>query len=169
MVMILVLALSVASTQDPEAEVAALYGEPDVYAFSYLQYAEQGMNNFEQKMLVCVYLDSLESALDSLYLELRDMYALAPEFLEYLDASHEAFLEYSDSWARLCEERIWWDAAEGVREDGSFRGYVFAGTLSLYWWQKIVAYTRILRFESNWDEAPDLGRLGITDVGGYYP
>ena len=121
-------------------------------------------------MLTVAYLASLESAVDSLYTELRDHYSRAPELLEYLDASHEAFVEYSESWARLCEERVWWNLEEGTRSDGTARGYEYGFVLALYRWQKIVSYTRMLVQGRLMDGAsPDVGWLGVEDIGGYYP
>jgi hypothetical protein len=159
-----------AGTNDAASEVAAIYGEPDIYSFSYEQYIRQGLNNFETKMLMAVYQDSLESALDSLYLELREKYSPAPDLLEYLDASHSAFLDYSRLWAGLCEEACWWDLEEGVREDGTARSYTYSFVLALYRWQKIVSYINLLRTGSPWVEGiPDRGRLGLDQLGGYYP
>ena len=51
------------------SEVAVQYGEPEIYSFSWSDYCGQGMNNFEVKMLMVVYLDSLEVSLDSMALE----------------------------------------------------------------------------------------------------
>jgi len=160
---------SLISVNEAATEVAAQYGEPEIYSFSWGDYCGQGMNNFEIKMLMVVYLDSLDASLDSLYSDLHEMYSIAPELQEDLEVSHNAFLEYCESWASLSEERMWWNLEDGIRNDGTARGYTYAYTLAKYRWQKIVAYTRMLDSSSPWDDSPDPGMLGLQDIGGYYP
>ena len=162
--------LSISGVNEAAAEVAGEYGPPDIYRFSWGQYTGQGTTNFEIKMLSIAYLDSLQSAVDSLYLELVEKYSRAEGLLESLEKAHGDILEYTESWARLCEERMWWNLQEGTRSDGTARGYAYAGVLALYRWQKIVAYTLMLQSDSPWeDPGPDAGMLGVQDVGGYMP
>ncbi|OPL17864.1 MAG: hypothetical protein AVO35_08275 [Candidatus Aegiribacteria sp. MLS_C] len=162
--------LSLLGVDDSVAGVTGTYGEPDIYRLSLVAYCGQAATNFEVKMLTSAYLDSLASAVDSLYLELRELYSEAPDLLECLDRSHSAFLEYSELWAMLCEERVWWDTSEGVRYDGTARGYEYGYVLALYRWQKIVSYTRMLDEERLTDGAsPDTGMLGLQAIGGYRP
>ncbi|MBN1433893.1 hypothetical protein JW921_03980 [Candidatus Fermentibacterales bacterium] len=166
----ILLVLSITGVNEAAAEVAGIYGEPEIYRFSLGAYCGQGTTNFEIKMLTVAYLDSLVSAVDSLYQELRQLYSRAPELLDCLDRSHSAFLEYSEDWARLCEERVWWDTEEGVRFDGTARGYEYGYVLATYRWQKIVSYTRMLNDAPLADgNSPDVGMLGVQDIGGYYP
>ncbi|MBD3278842.1 MAG: hypothetical protein GF388_11130 [Candidatus Aegiribacteria sp.] len=162
--------MSLSGVNEAAAEVVQEYGPPDIYHFSWSQYTGQGTTNFEIQMLSVAYLDSLQSAVDSLYLELVEKYALAEGLLESLENAHRDFLEYTESWARLCEERMWWNLGDGTRSDGTARGYAYAGVLALYRWQKIVAYTLMLHSTSPWvDPAPDAGMLGVQNVGGYMP
>jgi hypothetical protein len=128
-VCIMALVLSVISVT-PEAETTAAYGEPDIYETTLLEYIHPGSNNFEMKMLMNVYLDSLETELERLHLELADMFGKCPELLEALETSHALFLEESRAWAYLSEETVWWDIEEGVRYDGSGRSYTYAFTLA---------------------------------------
>jgi hypothetical protein len=154
---------------DPVGEVTSVYGEPDVFSFSWSDYVGQGTNNFEIKMLMTAYLDSLDSALDSLYLEVRAKYSSAPELLQYLDSSHSSYLDYAEEWSRMCEERMWWDLEDGTRSDGTARGYTYAYALALHRWRKIVSYEFLLRSDSPWQEGtPDSG-LGLDQIGGYFP
>jgi hypothetical protein len=162
--------LFVMGTDPAVEEVISAYGEPDIYRFSYHQYAGQGTNNFETKMLIIAYQESLESALDSLYQELRALYSQAPELVKYLDESHSAFLEYSRSWAEFNEENVWWDLETGYRSDGTARSYTYSYVLALYRWQKISSYITLLRTQNVWAEGiPDTDMLGLDQIGGYCP
>jgi hypothetical protein len=86
---------AVLSSGSSEDEVAAIYGEPCVYSVSFSDYISQGENNFETKMLMNIYLDSLESAVDSLYLVLSAEFSKSPGLLEALDLSNTTFLTSS--------------------------------------------------------------------------
>jgi hypothetical protein len=86
---------------------------------------------------------------------------------EYLDRAHLAFLEFVDAWAAATEERMWWH--EGIRYDGTARGYTYSGTKAEWYWQRIVVYSRWLRIEGVWLEELEPGDLGCESVGGYLP
>lgn len=163
-------ALSLPCANEAAAEVARICGEPDIYRLSPGAYRGQAETNFEVKMPTVAYLDSLASAVDSLYLDLRELYSRAPDLPDCLDRSHSAFLEYTELWARLCEERVWWDTAEGVRLDGTARGYEYGYVLAIYRWQKIVSCARMLDEERLTDCAsPDTGIPVVQAIGGYRP
>jgi len=85
-------------------------------------------------MLMNVYLDSLDVELNRLYTDLRKEFLNCPDLLEALELSHGLFLQESRSWANLSEERMWWDTAEGIRYDGTARGYTYAFVLADALW-----------------------------------
>lgn len=150
----------------PEEEVTGLYGEPDIYSTTLQEYKALGANNFEMKMLTNVYIDSLESELDRLADSLAVEFAGCPELLSALESSHPLFLQESRAWAHLAEERIWWDTSEGVRYDGTFRGYTFASALGIRYWHRICQYTLMLRYEASLEGRP----AGTSEsIGGYMP
>lgn len=139
----MVLMLSVISVT-PEAETTAVYGEPDIYETTLPDYIQLGMNNFESKMLMNVYLDSLGTELERLHLELAFKFVKCPGLLEALETSHALFLEESRAWAYLSEEAMWWDLEEGVRYDGTGRSYTYAFTLADAVWNRIADYREML-------------------------
>lgn len=149
----------------PEEDAAALYGEPDVYSVSFSGYTSLGQNNFEMHMLMEIYLDSLYSAVDSLHSVLRGEFSISPDLLEALDLSHASFLNSSTAWAFLVEEREWWNTEEGVRFDGSARGYTYAFSLAELLWQKICEYEEMIAYGPGRDNSP--GQR--VEIGGYKP
>ena len=135
----------------PEEEVADLYGAPDIFTVAYYEYLNLGQNNFEMKMLAGVYLDSLEAELERGLEGVLNHYSDTPEMQEYISLSHEAFLAYAESWARVTEERMWWYGGE--RTDGTARGYTWNETLAGLYWGKITAYRRMLSIDNPWQES----------------
>ncbi len=150
----------------PEADVAQLYGEPDIKLVSMTGYVQNGLNNFEMKMLMNIYLDSLEAELAFLNNELAQEFRCCPELLACLNSSHELFLQESRAWATLTEERRWWDTKRCERYDGSARSYTYAFTLGKRFWHRICQYSWMLEFGTQGEEGPDMEPTGI---GGYYP
>ena len=132
----------------PEEEVAGLYGEPDIFTVTYHGYLNLGQNNFEMKMLANIYMDSLETALQRSLEGVLEHYSDTPEMQEYISLSHEAFLAYAESWARVSEERMWWYGGE--RTDGTARGYNWSETLAGLYWKKTFAYLRMAGSEDPW-------------------
>jgi len=160
-----ILAAAALSTASPEEEVAAIYGEPCVTSVSYYDYISQGQNNFQMVMLTNIYLDSLETAVDSLYLVLSAEFSNSPGLLEALDSAHSTFQECSAAWASLVEEREWWNTEEGVRCDGTARGYTYASCLAELRWRRICSYHEMIVCGPGRDDSPGLR----VEIGGYDP
>lgn len=150
----------------PEADVARIYGEPDINRMSMMDYIGDGMNNFEMKMLMNIYLDSLETRLNWLNSQLAQEFNGCPELLNNLEQSHELFMAESHAWALLAEERMWWDTKQCERFDGTARGYTYAFTLGKRFWYRICEYSWMLEFGASQEDGPNMEPTGI---GGYYP
>ncbi len=130
------------------------------------EYTENGINNYEMKILMNIYLDSLEVELVTLKNQLAREFSRCPELLESLNRSHDSFMQESYDWAYLSEERMWWNTKSAERFDGTARGYEFTYTPGMSYWQRICRYSRMIHYGESHTENSD---MEPATIGGYCP
>ncbi|MCK5116169.1 MAG: hypothetical protein KAR44_06185 [Candidatus Aegiribacteria sp.] len=120
-------------------------GPPDIHTQTLYDYAYDSIDsNDESKLRVDSYLDSLESELECLAIEVQNSLVNIEGMPEVFRESHETFLQSVDLWASFAEEVQWYDLASGEPYFGSGMGYTFMHISASLIWEKILEYRQVL-------------------------
>ncbi|RKZ08743.1 hypothetical protein DRQ25_08340 [Candidatus Fermentibacteria bacterium] len=134
-ILLLISSISVADAMDP----------PDIHTQTLYDYAYAAFDaDIEIKLRVSSYLDSLESELERLSIEIENSLINIEGMPEVFRESHETFLQSVDLWASFAEEVQWYDPLSGETYYGSGMGYTFMHVTASLLWEKILEYRQAL-------------------------
>jgi len=151
----------------PTLTLADAIDPPDIQRQTLYDYAYDAFDaNFEIKLRVSSYLDSLESELDRLSIELENSLVNVEGMPDLFRESHEAFLQSVYLWASFAEDVQWYDLADGQTCFGSGMGYTFMHISASLLWEKILEYRQALSSIHEYGMCELQYSLDSRDIGG---
>jgi hypothetical protein len=157
LILLLIASLAVADAMDP----------PDIHRQTLYDYAYDSIDsNDESKLRVDSYLDSLESELERLSIEIENSLINIEVIPDVFRDSHEAFLQSVYLWASFTEEVQWYDLASGEPYYGSGTGYTFMHISASLLWEKILEYRQVLESIREYGMCEFQYPLNSRDIGG---
>lgn len=156
-ILLLISSLAAADSMDP----------PDIHAQTLYEYAYDSIDsNDESKLRVDSYLDSLESELERLSIEIENSLINIEGMPEVFRDSNEAFLQSVYLWASFAEEVQWYDLASGEPYYGSGMGYTFMNISASLLWEKILEYRQVLESIREYGMCEFQYPLDSREIGG---
>ncbi|MCK5065628.1 MAG: hypothetical protein KAQ97_10115 [Candidatus Fermentibacteraceae bacterium] len=147
-----------------------IFEPPRIHEQTLSEYTTLGDSNWEMKLRITSYLDSLKSELDSLRYEVEsEMNAIPTPMLNEFQIAHEAFLVHADAWSRIQEDIQWVSLQTGELYMGSGYGYTYTWSMCDLIWKRIQCYQDFLEEirSPDYDGFAMFPGDGSHEVGGY--
>ena len=129
-----------------------IFEPPRIHEQTLSEYTNLGDSNWEMKLRMQAYLDSLEAELESLRYDVEvEMTAIPAPVLTEFQIAHEAFLIHADAWSRIREDIQWFNLQTGEPYMGSGYGYTYTGVMCDLVWERIQSYRDFLEEARNTD------------------
>lgn len=118
---------------------------PRVHEQTLSEYVYSGDSNWDMKLRMSAYIDTLILELDSLKSEIEnEMTALTPALLTEFREAHETFLAHAKAWSQIQEDIVWSNLETGELYIGSGYGYIYGFSYCEMIWQRILSYRGFL-------------------------
>ncbi|MCD4774596.1 MAG: hypothetical protein K8S15_00930 [Candidatus Aegiribacteria sp.] len=151
----------------PSLAPADAMDPPDIRTQTLYDYAYDAFDaNLEIKLRISSYLDSLESELDRLSIELENSLVNVEGMSSLFRESHESFLQSVYLWASFAEEVQWYDLADGQTCFGSGMGYTFMHISASLLWERILEYRQVLDSIHEYGMCEFQYPMDSRDIGG---
>lgn len=147
-----------------------IFEPPKTHEQTLSEYMDLGDSNWEMKLRMQAYLDSLKVELESLRYEVEaEMTAIPAPLLVEFQVAHEAFLIHTESWSQIQEDIQWVSLQTGELYMGSGYGYTYTWTMCDLIWERIQSYREFLEEVRNpdYDGFAIFPGEGNHEIGGY--
>ena len=116
------------------------FDPPDISAQTLQEYASLADIPAESAIRRSMYIDSLASELQRLYLEVDSLLSPMPDMRQRFGEGHGLFLSWVDSWSRFLEDVQWRDPETGEPVFGSLYGETQIQVAAALYWERILLY-----------------------------
>ena len=147
-----------------------IFEPPRIHEQTLSEYTNLGDSNWEMKLRMQAYLDSLDAELESLRCEVEsEMTAIPTPLLTEFQIAHEAFLIHAAAWSRIHEDIQWVSLQTGELYMGSGYGYTYTWIMCDLVWERIQSYRDFLEEVRNpdYDGFASFPGEGSHEIGGY--
>lgn len=147
-----------------------IFEPPRIHEQTLSEYTNPGDSNWEMKLRMQAYLDSLKVELESLRCEVEaEMTVIPAPLLTEFQVAHEAFLLHADAWSRIQEDIQWVSIQTGELYMGSGYGYTYTWIMCDLVWERMLSYRDFLEEvqDSDYDGFAMFQGEGSHEIGGY--
>lgn len=147
-----------------------IFEPPRTHEQTLSEYTNLGNSNWEMKLRMQSYLDSLKAELESLRCEVEtEMTTIPAPLLTEFQVAHEAFLIYAAAWSQIQEDVQWVNLQTGELYMGSGYGYTYTWSMCDLVWERIQSYRDFIEEvrSSDYDGFVTFPGEGSHQIGGY--
>lgn len=147
-----------------------IFEPPRIHEQTLSEYTNLGDSNWEMKLRMQAYLDSLKAELESLRYEVKaEMTAIPAPLLTEFQVAHEAFFIHADAWSQIQEDIQWVSIQTGELYMGSGYGYTYTWNMCDLIWKRIQSYRGFLEEvrSPDYDGFAIFPGEGSHEIGGY--
>lgn len=147
-----------------------VFEPPRILEQTLSEYTNISDSNWEIKLRMQAYLDSLKAELESLRYEVEvEITEIPSGLLSEFQVAHEAFLVHAEAWSRIQEDVQWVSIQTGELYLGSGYGYTYTWSMCDLIWRRILEYRGFLEEirSPDYDGFAMFPGEGSYEIGGY--